>query len=152
VQVRTFSGTDKVLESYGGASEVTGAKRVGVVFSFSASRNTTDPLVVESDIGISFMSAEKACKFIQSEIPAKRPFEALVNATKQVWEEEVLSTVSTAEVTFESMVRKCQKANNTIFRPMMQSSNSYIRRFMACTSFHQIEQERIQNGNLQNLT
>lgn len=91
-----------MLESYGVASEASGPKRVGAVFSFSASRNTTDPLVVESDIGISFISVEKACKFIQSEIPAKRPFETLVNSTKQVWEEEVLSTVSTTEVTFKS--------------------------------------------------
>ncbi|KAG0639705.1 glycosyl hydrolase family 92-domain-containing protein [Tuber brumale] len=97
VQVRTFSGTGQVLESYGGASAVSGTKRVGAVFSFGASRNITDPLVVESDIGISFISTEKACKFIQSEIPANQPFRTLVNSTKQAWEEEVLSTVSTTE-------------------------------------------------------
>ncbi|RPA97619.1 hypothetical protein L873DRAFT_1741593 [Choiromyces venosus 120613-1] len=103
-QVRTFSGTGGVLESYGEASEVSGTKRVGAVFSFGASLNaSTNPLVVESNIGISFMSAEKACKFIESEIPATQPFETLVNSTKQVWEEGVLSTVSTTDTDEEKL-------------------------------------------------
>jgi putative alpha-1,2-mannosidase len=60
-------------------------------------QDSTGSLVVESHIGISFISAEKACEFMESEIPAEDSFGSLLEATKRTWEEEVLSTITTTE-------------------------------------------------------
>ena len=84
------------MESFGSKAEVTGKKRVGALFTFpTINRNV--PLVVDSKVGISWISTEAACKFVDKEIPNQsNAFEYLVYSCAAKWN-EVLSKVVTSE-------------------------------------------------------
>lgn len=61
------------------AHGTTEGNAVGALFSWT---NATE---IESRIGISFMSAEKACSFIDDELPQNRTFDDVVNTAKDIW-------------------------------------------------------------------
>lgn len=103
-RVRTFSGagvTGEILDSFGTNSSVTGKKRLGAAISFRPPGVNSTQIVVESKIGISFISAQKACDFVDREIPSTNSFTSLVNSARQAWNNEIFSTVTTTEVSFE---------------------------------------------------
>ncbi|KAI5837786.1 glycosyl hydrolase family 92-domain-containing protein [Morchella snyderi] len=97
-QARTFAGTavsGETLESFGNSTKVSGKKRLGALLSFNSTAGLG--LVVESKIGISFISTAKACEFKEKEIPESNSFEALVSAAKETWNNEVFSSITTTE-------------------------------------------------------
>ncbi|KAI5814806.1 glycosyl hydrolase family 92-domain-containing protein [Pyronema omphalodes] len=110
---KTFSGTDEHVDTFDDEQEVSGSKRLGALFTFTPPGTDSGQLrkrspwsvkrqesrfTVESKIGISWMSEEKACSFIDDEIPSgMNPFEQLVEIARSTWDREVLSKVETAE-------------------------------------------------------
>ena len=121
VSAKTFSGSGTALSSYGTQDEIGDtSQRVGAIFSFASSStsslararavrswelgkrvedNADSSLVVESRIGISWISTEKACGYISSEIPETTSFDSQVEAVKTAWEDEVFAkaTIATNE-------------------------------------------------------
>ncbi|KAI5795261.1 glycosyl hydrolase family 92-domain-containing protein [Geopyxis carbonaria] len=102
----TFIGTGETLEDIGKNSTEAMTKRVGALFTFQGGNGTISSrirrrqqagLLVESKIGVSWMSEEKACEFIDEEIPEEDAFNTLINETKDAWEEELLTKISTTE-------------------------------------------------------
>ncbi|TKA64704.1 hypothetical protein B0A49_08371 [Cryomyces minteri] len=87
---RTFSGNGTTLASYGRARFTTGKMRQGGVFSFN--RET-----VTSRVGISFISAERACQNVQKEIPRGTTLKTLSNTASSRWNSEVFSKITTTE-------------------------------------------------------
>ncbi|KAF8610255.1 hypothetical protein BDV93DRAFT_517408 [Ceratobasidium sp. AG-I] len=51
-------------------------------------------LELESRVGVSFISAEKACQFVKDEVPWKQSFSATVQAAKDAWNTEILSSIT----------------------------------------------------------
>jgi predicted alpha-1,2-mannosidase len=91
--VTTFVGlneTSNVLTAYTNAETVTSTARLGAVFSF----NTTH---LSSRVGISFVSTVQACSNVNTQIPAGTALSTLTTNAKQIWNEEVLSKVTTTE-------------------------------------------------------
>lgn len=87
----TFAGEPITLPTYRGEeTEKSGAlnDRVGAVFTWSnASRST-----VKSRVGISFISAEKACAFKDNEIPSWNMNDT-VRAAVEEWNDDVFSKI-----------------------------------------------------------
>jgi putative alpha-1,2-mannosidase len=69
---------------------------VGATFNFGAEKMT-------SRVGISFISSAQACQSVQEEIPATTTLSALVNETKAIWNEKVLSKVTTTETNIANL-------------------------------------------------
>ena len=86
----TFAGNGTTLSQYSSETSVSGEERIGAVFS-SAHVNIT------SRVGISFLSSDKACDFVNTEIPIGTPLQSLVDATKSNWNTEVFSKIQTPE-------------------------------------------------------
>ena len=86
------------METFGVKEEVEGLdKRVGALFTF-AHRDPSRELVVESRVGISWLSEGRACEFVEQEIPRGRDvFQYLVDTAVGKWN-EVLGKVTTSEV------------------------------------------------------
>jgi putative alpha-1,2-mannosidase len=61
---------------------------VGGLFTFDATS-------VSSQVRISWISKDKACKNLNDEIPEDTDFSKLVEDTKNVWNSEVLSKITT---------------------------------------------------------
>ncbi|KAI9726716.1 MAG: hypothetical protein M1834_008651 [Cirrosporium novae-zelandiae] len=90
--IKVFSGTGEALSSYGATNSSFSSSqsiKVGAVYSFSTQSLT-------SRVGVSFMSSAKACHYIDTEI-ANSSLSTLVSETKQIWNENVLSKVTTTE-------------------------------------------------------
>ena len=88
---KTYSGTDaegSIEQSSGFASSSSGSTRVGGLFTFNSP-------VVTSRVGISWISAEKACKNVEDEIPENNEFDSVVADAQSEWESKVLSKVIT---------------------------------------------------------
>ncbi|KAG8747635.1 hypothetical protein FRC10_000178 [Ceratobasidium sp. 414] len=51
-------------------------------------------LEIESRVGVSFISAEKACQFVEDEVPWSQSFNATVQAAKDAWNTEILSSIT----------------------------------------------------------
>ena len=86
----TFAGNGTELSQYSSRTTVSGEERIGAVFS-SAQINIT------SRVGVSFLSSEKACEFVNAEIPIGTPLQSLVGAAKSHWNTEVFSKIQTPE-------------------------------------------------------
>ena len=86
----TFAGNGTKLSQYSSEISVSGEERIGAVFS-SAQVNIT------SRVGISFLSSDKACDFVNTEIPMGTPLQSLVDAAKWNWNTEVFSKIQTPE-------------------------------------------------------
>lgn len=96
---KTFVGVNKtssVLSAYTTATSVNSTARLGAVFSFNAT-------TVTSRVGISFISTAQACSNVNDQIPLGTNLSTLVSNAKQVWNEEVLSKVTTTETSLNSL-------------------------------------------------
>jgi putative alpha-1,2-mannosidase len=104
-----FEGNGTALESFGTKTEVSGKKRVGAVFTFDGTgseplrrrdnwalypRQQTAKTVVEASVGISWISEEQACKFVQDEIPRSNAFDQLIENAQLAWNNDVFSKVT----------------------------------------------------------
>lgn len=87
---KMFTGNGTTLNSYGSDTSTNGSYRQGGVFTF----NTTS---VTSRVGISFISTDKACANVQSEIPQGTPLQSLVIQAQTRWNSQALSKVTTTD-------------------------------------------------------
>lgn len=91
---RTFLGTDPASDQLEKITEDDKVdftlNRVGAIFSFKDN-------VVQSRVGVSFISAEQACSNVNNEIPEGTKLSAVRDGTRKVWEDEVLSKVTTTD-------------------------------------------------------
>lgn len=76
------------MQSSGSATSNSTNLAVGGLFTFGSS-------VVSSRVGISWISNEKACQNLDDEIPAETTFKTVVENTKDAWNSQVLSTITT---------------------------------------------------------
>lgn len=88
---KVFEGAGSKPYHYGSSNSADGVDRLGAVFTFNESH-------VTSRVGISWISSEKACQFVNDEIPANSQIQDLVSASKSVWNLEVLSRIRAPEV------------------------------------------------------
>ena len=91
--------TSPNLYSYPDVVAYTGSGMgIGALFSWSlGGSNTSAPLVLESKIGISYISTEQACASVRDELPSSMNFEQIVNQARFGWEEKVLSAVEVVQ-------------------------------------------------------
>lgn len=90
---KTFTGQkahNETLASYGNETSTSGTVRQGGVFSFNASS-------VVSRVGISFISSEKACTNVQSEMPKGTELQHLLSRAQEKWNVEIFRKVTTTE-------------------------------------------------------
>lgn len=90
IEMKTFTGHNESLLSYGSASSTNGTMRQGGVFTFDAS-------TVISRVGVSFISTDKACKNVESEMPQGTKLSGLVSNAQESWNREILRKVTTTE-------------------------------------------------------
>ncbi|KAL3419953.1 glycosyl hydrolase family 92 protein [Phlyctema vagabunda] len=91
--IKTFVGTSldgSTLAEYGSTASVNSTTRLGAVFQF-------DTTSVISRVGISWISSSQACSNVQSQIPSGTSLSTVSETTKDVWNTEVLSKVTTTE-------------------------------------------------------
>ncbi|KAK6614136.1 alpha-mannosidase family protein [Botrytis cinerea] len=82
------TGAGSVIQPSKSATSADLNTAVGGLYTF----NTT---VVASRVGISWISKEKACQNVNNEIPDDTTFSNAVSDTKSVWNDEVLSRITT---------------------------------------------------------
>lgn len=87
---KTFTGKNETLDSYDDQKSTNGTSRQGGVFLF-------DKPEVTSRVGVSFMSEEKACQNVASEIPKDTKMQDLVDKAKSKWNTEIFRKVTTTE-------------------------------------------------------
>ena len=83
-------GSNTSLYTYGTLSSTNGTHRQGGVFTFDDNK-------VISRVGISFISTEKACYNVQSEIPKDTTLQSLVEKAQAKWNGDIFSKVTTTE-------------------------------------------------------
>ncbi|KAH9879915.1 hypothetical protein J1614_001939, partial [Plenodomus biglobosus] len=71
---------------------------IGALFSWARSSdagfgNGSASVQVEAKVGISYISAERACSHVEAELPASMSFEDVVGSVRREWEDRVLSKV-----------------------------------------------------------
>lgn len=76
------------MQQGGSAKSTSSSTYVGGLFTFSDS-------VVSSRVGVSWISNEKACQNLNDEIPKDTEFSTVVSNTKDAWNSQVLSTITT---------------------------------------------------------
>ncbi|CAI6337763.1 unnamed protein product [Periconia digitata] len=86
ISKKTFKGTDETLDAYDESPSVAGIERLGGVFQFNEGS-------IKSRVGVSFISAEKACQNLDDEIKNSTTLQALVDTTVNRWEEDIYSKV-----------------------------------------------------------
>ncbi|KAJ7168271.1 glycosyl hydrolase family 92-domain-containing protein [Mycena crocata] len=59
-------------------------------------------LELESRVGVSFLSEEKACQFVRTEVPWEQTFNETVQAVKDAWNAEILSSITIPEANGET--------------------------------------------------
>ena len=74
------------LEPFANTSSINGSTSLGVGALFTWGNNSAQ--TIESRIGISFISAEKACAFVQEELPSSQSFNDTVTKAKALWNGE----------------------------------------------------------------
>ncbi len=88
----TFVGKDAggtVLDQYSDAATANSTARVGAVFAFGQATS------VISRVGVSFISARQACSNLDSQIPAGTSLSAVTSSTREAWNTQILSKVTT---------------------------------------------------------
>ena len=91
---KTFLGagnTNSSLVEYPAGDSVTSTSRLGVLYTFDGVTNVT------SSVGVSFISTEQACANVNSQIPHGTTREELTARTKDAWNSQVLSKVTTSD-------------------------------------------------------
>lgn len=89
----TFLGSgnsNSTLVAYPAGDSVTSTARLGVRYTF-------DDKVVTSRVGVSFISTDQACSNLNSQIPAGTTRETLTEQTKDAWNSQVLSKITTTD-------------------------------------------------------
>lgn len=89
----TFLGegnTNADLVEFPADDNVTSSSRLGVLFTFSEN-------IVTSRVGVSFISTAQACANVNSQIPAGTARETITTATKDAWNTNVLSKITTTD-------------------------------------------------------
>lgn len=89
----TFLGADSTsdtLVQYDTTSQLNSTARLGAIFSF-------DSTTVTSRVGVSFISTEQACQNVNSQIPAGTSLSQLTDNTREAWNDQVLSKVTTTD-------------------------------------------------------
>ncbi|KAF4308803.1 glycosyl hydrolase [Botryosphaeria dothidea] len=87
---KTFAGNGTTLSQYGQQASVSGTERLGGAFAFNET-------AVSSRVGVSFISSERACEYLEDEIPDDTTLESLVSASQETWNDQVFSKVTTTE-------------------------------------------------------
>lgn len=82
--------TDTLVEFSDEPTYESETARLGAVFSFTESD-------VVSRVGVSFISGEQACSHIDAEIPDDATLEDIRDETKEAWNSQVFSKVTTTE-------------------------------------------------------
>ncbi|PSR78157.1 glycoside hydrolase family 92 protein [Coniella lustricola] len=129
----TFLGTgntNDILVSYPAGDNVTSTSRLGVVYTFDNDETTT---VVTSRVGVSFISTAQACANVDSQIPVGTTLESLTAATKDAWNDQVLSKITTTdtnatnlELLYTSLYHmNIIPTNKTGENPLWESSEPY---------------------------
>lgn len=90
VSRKTFTGEKETLDSYGEATSTNGTCRQGGVFTFNKKK-------VISRVGISFISTEKACANVKSEIPKGTKLQHLVEKAQEKWNVDIFRKFTTTE-------------------------------------------------------
>jgi putative alpha-1,2-mannosidase len=98
---RVFKGTpdsSSSQESFQpGTSISSDGTPIGTVFSFAQQS-------VTSRVGISFISSSQACRSVEREMPSKTStLTSIVNQTKEIWNTEVLSKVTTTDTNLSDL-------------------------------------------------
>ncbi|KAB5595628.1 Alpha-1,2-mannosidase family protein [Ceratobasidium theobromae] len=65
---------------------------IGTLFSWEF--EPSDGLQVESRVGVSFISAQKACRFVEDEVPWTQSFNTTAQIVKDTWNREILSSIT----------------------------------------------------------
>ncbi|EED21645.1 alpha-1,2-mannosidase family protein [Talaromyces stipitatus ATCC 10500] len=92
VSNKTYTATDStgsIEQPSGHAQSNSSAVRIGSLFTFNSTQ-------VTSRVGISWLSTSQACTNLQNEIPSGTEFTKVVNDTKSIWNEQVLSKITTS--------------------------------------------------------
>ena len=83
-------GKNNKLATYGSLESTNGTSRQGGVFVFNN-------ISVTSRVGISFISSDKACHNVQTEIPKGTKLQSLVQSAQAKWNKEIFQKVTTTE-------------------------------------------------------
>ncbi len=79
-----------IIAQYDAAGSVASPSRVGAVFTFNAT-------TVNSRVGVSFISTDQACSNVNNQIPSQTTLSTLTSNTKDAWNTQVLSKVTTTD-------------------------------------------------------
>ena len=90
------NGINSTVQPSKNASSASGATYVGALFTF----NTT---IVNSRVGISWISKDQACQNVKSQIPKGTTFNSVVEDTKKIWNSEILSKITTTATNITSL-------------------------------------------------
>ncbi|KAH8653932.1 glycoside hydrolase family 92 protein [Tricladium varicosporioides] len=97
--VRTFVGENSnssLLKEYNAEASAISTSRLGAVFSFSTT-------TVTSRVGISFISSAQACRNVNDQIPTGATLSSVTTNAKKVWNDQVLSKVTTTETNLKNL-------------------------------------------------
>lgn len=125
----TFLGTgntNATLAAYPAGDSVTSSARLGVLYTFDTANLT-------SRVGVSFISAEQACQNVDSQIRAGTALETVVQGTRDAWNDQILSKVTTTdtnvtnlELLYTSLYHmNIIPTNKTGENPLWESSEPY---------------------------
>ncbi|KAI1410817.1 glycoside hydrolase family 92 protein [Hypoxylon sp. FL1857] len=127
---KTFLGKDSTgedLAAYGSADTQDSEARLGAVFTFKKAE-------VTSRVGVSFISANQACKNVNNEIPAETTLKTLENNVKTAWNDQVLSKITTTDTSNTTRLQLLYSSlyhmsliptNKTRDNPLWSSSEPY---------------------------
>jgi putative alpha-1,2-mannosidase len=115
-----------VTQPNGVANSPNGNEYVGGLYTFQAQ-------AVTSRVGISWISTTKACQNVNDEIPSSTAFSTVVQNTKNTWDSQVLSGITTAATDTTSLkllytslyFMNLLPTNQTGENPVWQSSEPY---------------------------
>ena len=116
------------IDQYPGPNNITSTtSRVGAVFTFQAR-------TVVSRVGVSFISEEQACQNVESQIPHGTSLETLESKMRSLWNEEILSKVTTSDTANTTALQLLYTSlyhmsllptNKTGENPLWESSEPY---------------------------
>lgn len=113
--VRTFVGQNQngtMLVQYSATTNAVSTARLGAVFTFSKTN-------VTSRVGISFISMAQACNNVNAQIPSGTTLSTVTSNARDVWNEEVLSKVTTTETNLDNL----QLLYSSIYQMSLLPSN-----------------------------
>ncbi|KAI9793009.1 MAG: hypothetical protein M1835_007502 [Candelina submexicana] len=121
-----FAPGSRSLTRNGVVNTASSQGKLGGLFTFTDNR-------VVSRVGISFISSDKACGHVDAEIPAKTELQKVVGSTKDPWNTQVLSKITTTEkdsknlqLLYSSLYgMHLQPSNRTGENPLWTSNEPY---------------------------